>query len=231
MPLDHIVGEASHALESPRAAKYWNVPTLTWLAATRVKIAPGNSRFADNGLARRRPPPTPASSAIPSACMASLTKYSRSTGPSAARPSPLREYGVRPEPFSWMSRRAPKRSMHLAEKNGAPVAELRHELAELMAGIGHGDRVGTARHQSCRKKSPPDLAPAATPASSPSSDASPSLNLISRGMRRPDAGRSRAKNRVGQRGVAIVERRAPAAAPAATSDGFLAEVRLQHAPC
>ena len=37
---------------------------------------------------------------MPSAAMASLTIYSRSTGPSAARPSPPREYGVRPGPFS-----------------------------------------------------------------------------------------------------------------------------------
>ena len=31
---------------------------------------------------------------------------------------------------------------HLAEQDGAAVAELRHEMAELVAGIGHRDRVG-----------------------------------------------------------------------------------------
>jgi hypothetical protein len=44
------------------------------------------------------------------ACIASLTRYSRSTGPSAARPSPLRENGVLPEPFNCSSRRTPVRS-------------------------------------------------------------------------------------------------------------------------
>ena len=29
---------------SPRAAKNWKVPTRTWLAATRVKTAPGSAR-------------------------------------------------------------------------------------------------------------------------------------------------------------------------------------------
>src|ERR1700733_11668918 len=33
----------------------------------------------------------------------------------------------------------------LAEQNGASVAELRHEIAELVAGIGHGDRFGPVR--------------------------------------------------------------------------------------
>ena len=37
---------------------------------------------------------------MPSACMASLMMYSRSIGPSAARPSPRRENGVGPEPLS-----------------------------------------------------------------------------------------------------------------------------------
>ena len=43
----------------------------------------------------------------PRAYIASLTIYSRMTGPSPARPSPIREYGVGPEPFSWISQRAP----------------------------------------------------------------------------------------------------------------------------
>ena len=34
-----------------------------------------------------------------SLCIASLTRYSRNTGPSADRPSPLREKTVGPEPF------------------------------------------------------------------------------------------------------------------------------------
>ncbi len=42
--------------------------------------------------------------------MASPMMHSRSTGPSAARPSPRRENGVAPLPLSWMSRRRPSRS-------------------------------------------------------------------------------------------------------------------------
>ena len=63
---------------------------------------------------------------IPSACIASLMMYSRKAGPSAHLPSPLRENGVRPEP---------------------PIAQLRRKMAELMAGVGLGDRLGTFRHQ------------------------------------------------------------------------------------
>src|SRR6056297_2171701 len=47
----------------------------------------------------------------PSAAIASETMYSRITGPSQARPSPIRENGVLPAPFSWMSRRRPSRSI------------------------------------------------------------------------------------------------------------------------
>ena len=79
---------------------------------------------------------------MPSANIASLTMYSRSTGPSAARPSPRRENGVGPEPLSWMSRRTPSAVDDFAEQDGAAIAELGHEMAELMPGIGHGDRIG-----------------------------------------------------------------------------------------
>jgi len=41
------------------------------------------------------------------ACIASLTMYSRSIGPTAARPSPPRANGVAPEPLRWMSRMCP----------------------------------------------------------------------------------------------------------------------------
>ena len=56
----------------------------------------------------------------PSACMASLTMYSRSTGPSAARPSPPREKGVRPEPLSWRSRRWPSRPITSPNNSARP---------------------------------------------------------------------------------------------------------------
>ena len=64
----------------------------------RVKTAPGK------GSSRSTVSPVATAArarveGMPSAVMASLTTYSRNTGPSAARPSPPRENGVRPAPF------------------------------------------------------------------------------------------------------------------------------------
>ena len=75
------------------------VPTRMWLAATRVSTAPWStvSRYTGSPVvttARLRVV------GMPSACIASLMMYSRSMGPSAARPSPRRENGVGPAPFS-----------------------------------------------------------------------------------------------------------------------------------
>ena len=72
--------------------------------------------------------------------MASLMMYSRRTGPSAARPSPLPGERVGPEPLSWMSRRTPSEADDLAKKKGAAVTQLGHEVAKLVPGIGHGQR-------------------------------------------------------------------------------------------
>ena len=57
---------------------------------------------------------------IPNACIASPNKYSRSTGPSTALPSPPREKGVRPDPFKWMSRRCPLRSITSPRSSARP---------------------------------------------------------------------------------------------------------------
>ena len=67
--------------------------------ATRVSTAPWStvSRYTGSPVAataRLRVV------GIPSACMASLMMYSRSIGPSEARPSPRRENRVGPAPFS-----------------------------------------------------------------------------------------------------------------------------------
>ena len=69
--------------------------------------------------------------------MASLMMYSRRTGPSAARPSPLRENGVGPELD------VPAHAIQIddfAKKKGAAVTQLGHEAAKLVPGIGHGQR-------------------------------------------------------------------------------------------
>jgi hypothetical protein len=76
---------------------------------------------------------------MPNAAIASLTTYSRSTGPSAARP------------FAAARKRCAARSFELditpdallvddlAEQDGTSVAQLRHEMAELVARVSHRD--------------------------------------------------------------------------------------------
>ena len=73
---------------------------------------------------------------MPSACIASLTTYSRSIGPTAAKPSPPRANGVAPEPLRCRSRAFAVRADELAEQQRAAVAEAGAVPAELMPGVG-----------------------------------------------------------------------------------------------
>ena len=135
---------ATSASRSPRAAKNSNVPTRRWLAATRVRIAPGSisSRMT------RSPVVATASARVvgmPSAAIASLTRYSRSTGPSAARPSPPRENGVRSGALELDVAPLSVLADDLAQQDGATVAELRDEAAELVAGVGERERLRAGR--------------------------------------------------------------------------------------
>src|SRR3954451_3327646 len=108
-----------------------------WLDATRVSTAPGSSVSRTTFS-----PVTTAASArvvgMPNAAIASLTTYSRRTGPSAARPSPRRENGVGREPFSWTSRRTGDGPP--AERGATLGARWSRELAALIAG----------RHPTCQ---------------------------------------------------------------------------------
>ena len=126
---------------SPRAAKNWKVPTRMWLAATRVSTAPGSmvSRITFS------PEVTAASERVvgmPSANIASLTMYSRRTGPErgAAVAAARERRRARSLELDVAADAVPVDD--LAEQDGAAVAELGHEMAELVAGIGHRDRVG-----------------------------------------------------------------------------------------
>ena len=76
---------------------------------------------------------------MPSAYIASLMMYSRSIGPSAARPSPRRENRVCPAPFNWMSTPIARRRALLAQQDRAAVAE-HGEVAELVPGVRLRDR-------------------------------------------------------------------------------------------
>ena len=54
------------------------------------------------------------------ACRASLTTYSRSIGPTAAKPSPPRANGVRPEPFKCRSQSRPLTSVSSPSRSARP---------------------------------------------------------------------------------------------------------------
>ena len=103
VPGDRVVGQPPDRSRSP-------VPRGVLEAAHPQVTArhPGQHRAGQRGLAvYRRPVATTASARVvgmPSACIASLTRYSRSIGPTAARPSPPRANGVCPEPLRWRSR-------------------------------------------------------------------------------------------------------------------------------
>src|SRR6185437_15936336 len=109
---------------SPREAKNWKVPTRMWLEATRVSTAPGSavSRITIS-------PVTTAASdrvvGIPSAAIASLTMYSRSTAV-----APARERG-RARAFQLDVAADAVGVDNLAEQDGAAIAQLRDEMAEL----------------------------------------------------------------------------------------------------
>ena len=104
---------------SPVAAAYWKLPTRRWLLATRASTAPGSRASRRT----RRPVATTARERVvgmPRACIASLTTYSRSIGPTAARPSPPRANGVRPEPLRCRSRSRPCASFSSPSSRARP---------------------------------------------------------------------------------------------------------------
>ena len=118
---------------------------------------------------------------IPSAAIASLTMYSR------------KHRTQRCASIAAAGKRRRSRALELdvaadavdiddfAEQDGAAVAELRHEIAELVAGIGHGDRFGAVGQRACRRGFRRPQGSPAGPGSSPSRTASGRFNLISRG--------------------------------------------------
>ena len=106
--------------------------------------APGSTRLAPHRRARSRPRPSARVVGMPSACIASLTTYSRSIGPTAASPSPPRENGVRPEPLRCRSRSRPCRRP--ARRAAAPGRR---------RGAGSSRRTGAPRRPAPRASRPP----------------------------------------------------------------------------
>ena len=98
---------------------------------------------------------------MPRACIASLMTYSRSIGPTAAKPSPPRENGVRPEPLRCRSRSPAGAVDQLAEQQRAAVAEAGGVAAELVAGVGLRDRGRALGHDGAGEQ--PDALGAAQP--------------------------------------------------------------------
>ena len=106
------------------ARAYWNAADPQVAARDPGQHRPGQQRLARTA----RPVATTASERVvgmPSACIASLTTYSRSIGPTAASPSPPRANGVRPEPLRCRSRSRPVGVDELAEQQRPAVAEPR----------------------------------------------------------------------------------------------------------
>ena len=148
-----------------------SVPTRRWLLATRVSTAPGSTVLALHPASRS---PTTASERVvgtPRACMASLTTYSRSIGPTAAWPSPPRENGVRPDPLRCTSRSVPSR--RAARRAAAPgrrpagassrrTGDRRRPAPPVARRQAAPDRPGTARRRA--PAAPPGRDPAPRPA-------------------------------------------------------------------
>ena len=100
MPRDDVIGELPHGLGIAARGEILEGSDPDVAGGDAGQDSAGQRRLAQ---ARSRRSITAASErvvGIPSAAIASLTMYSRKTGPSAARPSPRRENGVGPDPFS-----------------------------------------------------------------------------------------------------------------------------------
>ena len=118
---------------------------------------------------------------MPRACIASLTTYSRSIGPTAARPSPPRANGVRPEPFRCRSRSRPSGVDELAEQERPPVAEPRASTRRTGARRRPAPPGRRRRGRRCRPAAARPSGLRSQAGSRPSSAASDSLSTSSRG--------------------------------------------------
>ncbi len=137
---------ARSASASPRAAKNWKVPTRIWLAATRVSTAPGSA----SSRSTCSPVVTAASARVvgmPKAAIASADDVFAQHRPQRRAPvaAPRKRRGARALQLDVAP--LPVAPDHLAQQDGAPVAQARREMAELVAGIGQGDRLGTLGHR------------------------------------------------------------------------------------
>ena len=129
-----------NASPSPRAAKNWKVPTRMWLVATRVSTAPGSTVSRTTG--------SPVATAASERVVGNAECRHRLADDVFAQHRAQRRAAVATARERRRARAleldvAPHAGAidHLAQQDGATVAELRHEVAELMAGIGECDRL------------------------------------------------------------------------------------------
>ena len=129
---------------SPRAAKNWKVPTRIWLAATRVSTAPGSivSRITFS------PVMTAASERVVGNAQREhgladdvFAQHRSERGAAVAAARKRRRAGALELDVAADAVRVDD----FAEQNGAAIAQLGHKMPELVAGIGHRDRVGALR--------------------------------------------------------------------------------------
>ena len=127
MPRDDVISEAPDRIQIPARRKELEGADTDVARRRRGSVPRRAWRSRQTGS-----PVVTAASArvvgIPSAAIASLTMYSRRTGPSAARPSPRRENGVGPDALELDVAAHAVAIDHLAEKDGTAVTELRHEI-------------------------------------------------------------------------------------------------------
>ena len=117
---------------------------------------------------------------IASACIASPINIFTQHRPEAARPSPLRENGVGPEPLSLNISAMSVAVDYLAQEQRPAVAKLRREAAELVAGVGLGQR-HRALGVSLPAKIRAPCSESRASASSPNSSAKSRLSLTNAG--------------------------------------------------
>jgi hypothetical protein len=122
------------------------VPTRTWLAATRVRTAPGSAvprRTASPGRHRGQRAGRRHAERGHGLADEVLAEHRAQRGAAVAaaagegRASGALELDVAPRPVP---------PHHLAEQDGAPVAEPRHEVAELVPGVGERHRLRAPGH-------------------------------------------------------------------------------------
>ena len=174
---------------SPRAAKDWKVPTRMWLAATRVSTAPGS------GVSRKTVSPvvTAASARVvgtPSACIASrhdvFAQHRAEPGAPVAAARERRAAGALELDVAALAVAVDD----LAEQERAAVAELGHEVAELVAGVEPGERLGALGHLVAGEESRRRPSVARASGSRPSCSANAQLRNAASAVRPPASARS-----------------------------------------